>query len=91
MKEMKKKRKYTKRVKQVMPSALEVQIDGSHYKDMPIQPVEFTMQNNLSFLAGCVIKRVSRCDKKNGGDDWLVDLDKAKHEIDLMIEFKLRK
>jgi len=86
MKEMRKKRKYTKRADK--PSALAVQIDGTHYKDMKIQPVEFSMKNNLSFLAGCVVKRVCRCDKKNGGDDWLVDLEKAKHEIDLIIEFK---
>jgi len=85
MKKVFEKRKYTKRAVK-LPSA--VQVDGSHYKDMAIQPAEFSQRNGLSFLAGCVIKRVCRCEKKNNGNDWLTDLTKAKHEIDLMIEFK---
>tara|TARA_R110000764_G_scaffold1308_5_gene5201 strand:+ start:2157 stop:2423 length:267 start_codon:yes stop_codon:yes gene_type:complete len=88
MKELRKKRKYTKRLSTV-PS--DVQVAGSHYKDMPIQPAEFSQRNGLSFLAGCVVKRVSRCEKKNDGSDFLVDLTKAKHEIDLIIEFKSKK
>lgn len=64
-------------------SPLAVQIGGDHYSKMAIQPVEFIERNGLSFLQGCVIKRICRYKDKDG----LKDLMKAKHEIDLMIEF----
>jgi hypothetical protein len=56
------------------------QVGGNHYKHFKIQPVEFTTANKLSFLQGCIIKRI--CRKKPG------DLDKIKHEIDLMKELE---
>ena len=62
--------------------ALNNQIGGSHYKNLPIQPVEFIEKNNLSFLEGCIIKRICRWKNKNG----IQDLEKAKHEIDLLIQ-----
>jgi len=62
--------------------ALNNQVGGSHYKLLPIQPVEFIEKNNLSFLEGCVIKRICRWKNKNG----IEDLEKAKHEIDLLIQ-----
>lgn len=67
-----------------MQSALGVQVGGSHYKDMAIQPIEFIERNQLSFSAGNVIKYICRADKKNG----LEDLEKAKHYIELMIELR---
>ncbi len=63
-------------------SALDVQVGGSHYKDMRIQPVEFIHANGLGFLEGNVIKYVSRWRNKNG----IADLEKAKHYIELLIE-----
>lgn len=65
-------------------SALSEQIAGSHYKDFPIQPVEFIEKNNLSFLEGCVVKRICRYDQKNGVED----LRKAIHEIRLLMELR---
>jgi hypothetical protein len=62
----------------------EAQIGGNHYKKMVIQPVEYIAMNGLSFLQGSVIKYVSRYKAKGG----LQDLEKAKHCIDLMIEFE---
>jgi len=59
------------------------QIGGSHYKDFAIQPAEFITKNKLSFLEGCVVKRM--CRKKG---NRLEDLKKAKHEIDLIIELE---
>jgi hypothetical protein len=50
---------------------------------MPIQPIEYIAVNGLSFLQGSVVKYVSRYKAKGG----LQDLEKAKHCIDLMIEF----
>lgn len=63
---------------------LDVQVGGGHYKKYAIQPVEFITKNKLGFLEGCVIKRICRYEDKNGRED----LEKAKHEIDLLIELK---
>ena len=65
-------------------SALNVQVAGTHYKDMKIQPVEFIHANNLGFLEGCIIKRICRWRAKNGVED----LEKIKHEVDLLIELE---
>lgn len=64
------------------PSALDVQVGGAHYKNMKIQPVEFITANNLGFLEGSIVKRICRWKDKDG----LKDLEKIKHEIDLLIE-----
>ena len=61
---------------------LGVQIGGQHYKDLKIQPVEFTQANNLSFLEGCIVKRISRHASKNGAED----IRKIKHECDLILK-----
>jgi hypothetical protein len=65
-------------------SALENQVAGNHYKDMPIQPVEYIHANAMGYFEGNVIKYISRWRKKNG----LADLEKAKHYIDLLIELE---
>jgi hypothetical protein len=65
-------------------SPREEQVGGNHYKDMPIQPVEYIAVNELSFLQGSVVKYVIRYKAKGG----LQDLEKARHCIDLMIEFE---
>lgn len=68
-------------------NALDVQIQGDHYKDMAIQPVEFIHANGIGYMEGNVIKYVSRWRKKNG----IADLQKARHYIDLLIELETRK
>ena len=65
-------------------TALNTQIGGEHYKKHAIQPVEFITKNKLGFLEGCVIKCICRYEDKNGRED----LEKIKHEIDLLIELK---
>lgn len=35
-----------------MAAALDVQVGGAHYKDMPIQPVEFIHRNGIGFCEG---------------------------------------
>lgn len=42
---------------------------GGHYKDKGIQPLEYTMKNNLSFCEGNVVKYISRYKSKNGIED----------------------
>lgn len=64
------------------PSSL--QIGGNHYKDFVIQPAEFIHANKIGFLEGNVIKYVCRHAQKHGRQD----LEKAKHYIDLLLEFE---
>lgn len=65
-------------------NALSTQIGGNHYKDMKIQPMEYSMANNLNACQHTVIKYVSRYKAKNGKADLL----KARHTIDLLIELE---
>lgn len=67
-----------------LANPLDVQIGGEHYKKMRIQPVAFIVTNEIPFLEGCVIKRMCRWRSKGG----IEDLQKAKHEIDLLIQFR---
>ena len=48
---------------------LNAQEGGGHYKNRGIQPLEYTMQNNLSFCEGNVVKYISRYKSKNGIED----------------------
>lgn len=63
-------------------SATQTQVGGSHYRDMAIQPIEFTLKNGLGFCEGNVIKYVSRHKSKGGRKD----LEKAIHYLQLLIE-----
>lgn len=65
-------------------SSLDRQVNGSHYKNFKIQPVEFIHANGLDFLQGNIIKYIMRHKAKHG----LKDLEKAKHYIDLLIELE---
>ncbi len=62
--------------------ALDIQINGSHYKSLKIQPVEYIMANNLGFFEGNVLKYITRWKTKGG----VADLEKARHYLDLHIE-----
>lgn len=65
----------------------DIQIGGLHYKDMPIQPTYFTYVNRLDGLQHSVIKYICRYKSKGG----LEDLKKARHYIDLLIEYEYGK
>lgn len=67
-------------------TALETQIGGSHYKDCKIQPVQFIHANDLGFLEGCVVKRVTRHNKPTGKGRQ--DISKAIHELQLILELQ---
>jgi hypothetical protein len=64
--------------------AIKKQVGGSHYKDMPIQPIEYNHANKIPFIQGNVIKYVTRWKNKGG----IADLEKAKHFIELLIELE---
>ena len=71
---------------------LDVQVGGKHYKDKAIQPVEYIHANNLGFLEGCIVKRITRWRDKNRGDNnQFEDLEKIKHEVDLLIMLEKKK
>ncbi len=65
--------------------ATDTQVGGKHYKDMPIQPIEYITKNDLGYCEGNIIKYVSRYQSKNGVED----LRKAKHYIEMLIEAQL--
>lgn len=67
--------------------ALKTQVGGSHYTDMAIQPMTYSMVNGLDACQHTIIKYVSRFRAKNG----LQDLEKARHCLDLLIEFEKQK
>lgn len=65
---------------------LDKQVDGNHYKDLSIQPIEYIHANKIPYLEGNVIKYTTRWRNKNG----IADLEKAKHYIELLIELETR-
>jgi hypothetical protein len=67
-------------------NALNKQVDGGHYKDLKIQPIEYIHANNIPFAEGCAIKYLTRWRAKGG----VKDLEKAKHFIELLIELESR-
>jgi hypothetical protein len=62
------------------------QIGGDHYQHFVIQPVKFITKNDLGFLEGCVVERLCRYNKPGG--KGLEDLEKCKHEIELLISMR---
>lgn len=62
---------------------LETQIGGTHYINCKIQPVEYIAANNLNFLEGCIVKRITRYKSKNKDED----IRKIIHEAKLILHF----
>lgn len=71
-------------VNETNTNPLDVQIGGEHYKDFAIQPVEYSMRNRLDHCQSNVVKYITRFRDKGG----LEDLKKARHYIDLLIQFE---
>ena len=65
-------------------SPLSTQIGGDHYTKLAIQPMQYCMENGLDPLQHTIIKYVTRFRDKAG----IEDLEKAKHCIDMLIEFE---
>jgi hypothetical protein len=59
-----------------------MQVGGDHYKKRAIQPIDYILDNDLSFCEGCVIKYITRWRDKGGVED----LEKAKHYLEFLIE-----
>lgn len=59
---------------EMVPNANDMQISGSHYKDMGVQPwvvmeAVLTREEFIGYLKGNVIKYAMRQGKKEGSDD----------------------
>ena len=67
-------------------SALDVQVGGNHYKDSSIQPIQYIEANDLTFLEGSIVKRVTRHNKASG--KGAEDLLKIIHEAQLILELR---
>jgi len=67
-----------------MTKALDTQIGGEHYKKLKIQPMEYSMANGLDACQHTAIKYITRFRDKGG----ITDLQKAKHCIDMLIDFE---
>ncbi len=65
-------------------TAMEVQVGGTHYKDMPIQPVEFCQKNGLAYIESCVVKYVCRHRQKGRAED----IRKAIHFLEMLLEME---
>ncbi len=70
-------------------SALGTQIGGSHYREGGIQPVQYIEANQLGFLEGCVVKRLTRHNRDTGKGRQ--DIEKAIHELQLLLELRYGK
>ena len=75
---------YITEIKLTNMKASDTQVGGGHYAKYKIQPTEFIHKNNVPFIEGNIIKYVMRHREKNG----IEDLKKAKHYIDLLIQFE---
>lgn len=58
---------------------LAIQIGGGHYKNLAIQPIEFSMLNDLDACAHSILKYITRHRDKAG----VVDIGKARHFLAL--------
>lgn len=62
-------------------NAKNIQVDGSHYQ-LPIQPIDFIVENNIPFREANVIKYVVRHKQKNGKKD----IEKAIHYLQMILQ-----
>lgn len=69
-------------VRDTVPDPTTMQVGGTHYTKMAIQPMEYAMANKLNALQFTVLKYISRYENKNGLEDLL----KARHALDMLIE-----
>lgn len=66
-----------------LPSVLDIQHGGSHYKNRGIQPIEYAQANALDWKQFNVVKYVTRHGDKGG----VGDLKKAMHYLQMILEF----
>lgn len=70
-----------------MDKSLKKQVDGNHYKNFKIQPVEFCQLNELNFCESAIIKYACRWDKKGQPEK---DLEKIIHFAEMLLAMHKR-
>ena len=65
--------------------ATERQVGGDHYKSCKIQPVDYIVENNLTFLEGNVVKYITRHRRKGEGRK---DIEKVIHYAEMILEME---
>ena len=63
--------------------ATDRQVGGDHYKTCKIQPVDYIVENNLTFLEGNVVKYITIHRRKGEGAR---DIEKVIHYCELILE-----
>lgn len=71
-------------VKTLSDNPMDTQVDGDHYKKLKIQPMEYSMANNLDACQHTVVKYVTRFRDKGGEKD----IDKAIHALQMLKKFE---
>lgn len=69
-------------------SALDTQVGGNHYRNGSIQPVQYIEANQLGYLEGVVLKRITRHNQPGGKGRQ--DIEKAIHELQLLLELRYK-
>lgn len=73
----------------VVPNALDTQVSGTHYKDMGLQPLEACYQRyGYAGVKAAIHTKVDKYFREK--ENIIEDLEKAKHCIELLIEFAKR-
>ena len=75
----------------MVPNALDVQVGGTHYKDMTIQPWAafdswLSTEQHVGYLLGTAIAYLARFNSKGVGKGGLVDVEKATHTLQRLVE-----
>jgi hypothetical protein len=60
------------------------QVGGGHYKDRPIQPIEYSQRNELNYCEATTVKYVTRHREKGGAED----IKKAIHLLQILLELE---
>lgn len=68
-------------------SMLDVQIGGTHYKTLQMQPLELIVPLGIEFIPGCIVKYVSRYKNKNG----IEDIKKCVHYAQLAMQLESKR
>ena len=68
-----------------MKKALNNQISGDHYRNMPIQLADFIHANKIGYIAGNIIKYACRYDKKGQAE---TDIKKIIHYAEILQELQ---
>lgn len=66
--------------------ALSKQVGGHHYKDLSIQPMEYSERNDLGALAHSIIKYATRAGRKGDKNDHKLDIEKIIHCAELWLQ-----